>query len=565
MIGIDLGTTNSLTAFFDKSSQKPQLIPNRYGDYLTPSAVTVLEDGSLAIGKVAKERKFSHPDRTVTSFKRYMGSNKSFKLGAHNFTAPELSSLVLKSLLDDAQEFLGSRPTEVVITVPAYFSDLQRQATKTAAQLSGLKQVRLLNEPTAAALAYSIQDKEEELKLIVLDLGGGTFDVSIIEKFEGVMEIHASGGDNFLGGEDFTELLKDKISQGLSTKFWQDKEKDNKLATHAERIKKQLTQKDHISQSIVIGGKEHDISISRSEFEELCRELLERMRVPILRALRDAKLNPNEMNYVVLVGGATRMPIIKKTVGAMFGQFPLIKIDPDTVVAHGAAVQSMLLSDNRGYEDRILTDVCPYTLGVEIAEQSNSGHHVDVGIFAPIIERNQPIPISREEDFRPTSKVSTKLDLNIYQGESRYVKDNVFIGKIVVPISKKPADDEQVRVRFTYDVSGILEVEVTLVSTGDVIRKVLQKENNSLSDEEIRQRFIELANLKIHPRESAENLFVSSRMERIYEESLGDVRIYLSQMMTQFNQVLDSQDAKAIQMVRENIVAELDQLDQDYF
>lgn len=561
-VGIDLGTTNSLVACFNKETNEPELIANAHGEFLTPSAVTLLDDSSLAIGKVACERLTTHPDHTVANFKRYMGSDKSFTLDGKKYSAPDLSSLVLKQLIDDVEKATGERPDEAVITVPAYFSDIQRESTKLAAQLAGLKKVRLLNEPTAAALAYSIHDRDEELTLFVVDLGGGTFDVSIIEKFEGVMEIHASGGDNFLGGEDFTEVITQELMKQVNPSTWQKGSFPQKLYSFSERLKKELSNKESLTTSIKIKDKSYEISLVRSEVERASHSLIERMRKPIERALRDSKLKTADISHVVLVGGATRMPIIKKMVGSMFGQFPLIKIDPDTVVARGAAVQAMLIKDNRGFEDRILTDVCPYSLGIEVVEEIASGR--EAGVFSPIIERNQAIPTSRMQTYSPVSPRQKKMELHVYQGESRWVKDNILIGKVLIDIEKQPSNEEVFEVRFTYDVSGLLEVEVKALSTGTISKSVIQKENSTITEREIKARFEELSQLKIHPRESEENRYLYARMERMYEECLGELRNHISYLISQFTAVLEEQDPEKIQAFREELVEELDRLDRDW-
>jgi molecular chaperone HscC len=343
IVGIDLGTTNSLIGVWNGG--KSELIPNALGSLLTPSAVSVDDDGAVLVGLPARERLLSHPRQSVASFKRYMGSNRAFQLGDKTFRAEELSALVLQALKADAQAFLGQSISEAIITVPAYFNDAQRKATKAAGEMAGLKVERLLNEPTAAALAYGLQEGAGERKILVLDLGGGTFDVSILEMFEGVMEVRASAGDNFLGGEDFVDVIVDRFiaevgaSAGISPRSQSD-EIHASPRRQAEIAKRTLTDHEQHEIELVHNGGTTRWSITREDFEAASEPLIRRLRAPIERAIRDANLNPDQVTDLVLVGGATRMPVVRRMAARLFQRLPIAQISPDEVVAHGAAVQA---------------------------------------------------------------------------------------------------------------------------------------------------------------------------------------------------------------------------------
>ena len=351
IIGIDLGTTNSLCAVWQDG--QAVMIPNALGHTLTPSVVGLSDAGEILVGLPARERLLTHPQLTAAVFKRYMGSDRQMALGKQRFRAEELSALVLKSLKADAERYLGQPVTEAVITVPAYFSDAQRKATRIAGLLAGLKVDRLLNEPTAAALAYGLHQNEPESRFLVFDLGGGTFDISILELFEGVMEVRASAGDNFLGGEDFVEALIDGFVAAVGAPAGlTDKQADpyvyQALRKQAEQAKRALSGTNQAQMEIEFNDRPLRWSVTDDEFAKLAEPLLKRLREPIERALRDARIRAHELNQIVLAGGATRKPLIKKLVAKMFGRLPAMHLNPDEVVAMGAAVQAGLKMRDAG-------------------------------------------------------------------------------------------------------------------------------------------------------------------------------------------------------------------------
>ncbi|URX64284.1 molecular chaperone HscC [Luteibacter anthropi] len=544
IVGIDLGTTNSLIAVWKDGG--PRLVPNALGSFLTPSVVGIDDDGRVLVGEAARERLQTHPQRTAALFKRHMGSARTSRLADRDYRPEELSALVLRSLKADAEAFLGQEVTEAVITVPAYFSDAQRKATRVAGELAGLKVERLLNEPTAAALAYGLHEGGSETQFLVFDLGGGTFDVSILEMFEGVMEVRASAGDNMLGGEDFTGLIVElAFSKGLPEKARHDAAFMQRLTARVEEAKRELGSQASTSFDVQWENHHATVSLDTDAFEKLCQPLLEKLWRPIERALRDARIRAADLNNVVLAGGATRMPMIRNLATRMFARFPVIGLNPDEVVALGAAVQAGLKMKDKALDETVMTDVCPYTLGTEIIKRLDNGRHAD-GFYAPIIQRNTVVPVSRVQRFYPVSPEQTSIRIEVYQGESRLVQDNIKLGSVSVAIQPGPRHSDGVDVRFTYDVNGLLEVEVSVVATGETRRVIIESGDAHMSPKEIAARLEALSALKIHPRDTLENRTLLARAERMYEQLLGDMREHVGQMILRFEQILATQDNQLI-------------------
>ncbi len=567
IVGIDLGTTNSLVAVWQDGAAR--VLPNALGHVLTPSVVGMNDDGEVVVGLAARERLVTHPDRTAAAFKRYMGTDREIRLGKKKFRAEELSAMVLRSLKADAETALGEAVTEAVISVPAYFNDTQRKATKVAGELAGLKVQRLINEPTAAALAYGLEKRDTECKFLVFDLGGGTFDVSVLEFFEGIAEVRASAGDNFLGGEDFVGLLVDAFLKqaGPAAGLAEDDVPEalaNIIRSQAEGLKRGLSGKDSGEMRVVWEGREIVCGFDRQEFESLSQPLLDRLRAPLERALRDARIRPADLDEVIMVGGATRMPMIRQLVARMFERLPAGHIDPDEVVAMGAAVQAGLKARDEALDEVVLTDVCPYSLGIEVVESFGRRKDWD-GYFLPVIERNTTIPASRMERVCTVQNYQTDLRVQVYQGENRRVDDNVFLGTVAVEMPVGPAGSETVDVRFTYDINGLLEVQTTVNSTGETKRVVIEQNAGVLSRKEIEKRLRLLDKLKIHPRDKSENHAILARAERLYEERLGDVRAVIGEQIGLFEAVLDGQRPDDIEAVRARLKELLDKIEGEAF
>ena len=564
LLGIDLGTTNSLVAVWQNG--QAILIPNVLGDYLTPSCVGMDEDGTILVGKAARDRLQTHPEKTTSLFKRHMGTARTHRIGTVNYRPEELSSFVLRSLKEDAEAFLGCTIDAAVITVPAYFSDSQRKATRAAGQLAGLKVDRLLSEPTAAALAYGLNEAKDESKFLVFDLGGGTFDVSVIEKFEGVMEVRATAGDNFLGGEDFTQAIALHYLEksGVPSEAGLDPAFQQQLVARAESLKLDLPSRKSDSLTAQWQGVSYSVEIDEDLFSKLTEDLLARLRMPVERALRDARIRATEIDNVILAGGATRMPLVRQLVTRMFGRFPNSGVNPDEVVAAGAAVMAGLKMKDAALNEIVMTDVCPYTLSTDIAIRLADGTEVE-GVSSPIIERNTVVPVSRVKTYWPGKDNQPYIGVGVYQGEARYVQDNIKLGELRVNLPPAPRADGACDVRFTYDVNGLLEVETRIQKTGETQRLVIQSSIEGLSEAEIEERLRDLAQLKIHPRDKLENRTLLAQAERRFQQLLGGMRDRLGAEMMRFEAALEAQNERACQAARTRLRQVLEALDRDNY
>jgi molecular chaperone HscC len=561
ILGIDLGTTNSACAVWRDG--KTTLIPNQLNAFLTPSVVGLDEQGEILIGEAARHRLISHPGKTVSVFKRYMGTDYSVKLGGRSFTSTELSALMLRSMKEDAEAFLGETITDAVISVPAYFNDVQRKATKLAGELAGLNVERLINEPTAAAMVYGLHEKLDGIQFLILDLGGGTFDVSLVEYFDGVLEVHASSGDNHLGGEDFLVALSEFYFQ--TTGIDKRKLSANELQLLYERLesaKRKLSAEREVTIERAVTVQEAPFVLSRDDFDRIAQPLLHRVQLPIERTLRDAGISPAEIDEVVLVGGATRMFAFRSLISRMFRRVPAGNIDPDLVVAMGAGIQAGLKQKHVDLDDVVLTDVCPYTLGVEIVNEGDvSGKQG--GLFMPIIERNSIVPISIERNLCTVADNQTEVNVRIFQGESRLVKNNVFLGKLELKVPKAKAGQETMDVRYSYDMNGLLEVDVKVNSTGKIYHTTIVNSAGDLSAKEIAASKEKLAKLKFHPREHAENRTLIARAERLYESTLGEKRDYISHALSEFETVLERQNSLEIKKAAGRFSEVVGELEED--
>ncbi|EKG30744.1 MULTISPECIES: molecular chaperone HscC [Pseudomonas syringae group] len=560
IVGIDLGTTNSLVAVWRDGSS--ELVTNALGETLTPSVVGLDDDGQILVGKAARERLQTHPEKTTALFKRYMGSAQEIRLGSGTYRPEELSSLVLKSLKADVERAFGEPVTEAVISVPAYFSDAQRKATRIAGELAGLKVEKLINEPTAAALAYGLHQKEGETSFLVFDLGGGTFDISILELFDGVMEVRASAGDNFLGGEDFDNLMVEHFQKLHRNEpdFPSPTQIAPALKREAERVRKALGQDSTTDFVLRHADREWRKTITQEQMSELFAPLLNRLRAPAERALRDARIRVADLDEILLVGGTTRMPLIRKLAASLFGRFPSIALNPDEIVAQGAAVQAALKQRDAALEEIVLTDVCPYTLGIETTQQI--ANRYESGHYLPIIERNSVVPVSRVKTVYNVADDQEHVLVRIFQGESRMVKDNIALGELHLPIPKAKAGEVALDVRFTYDNNGLLEADVMTLLTGERHTLVIENNPGVMTPEEIQERLQVLEALKVHPREQQANTHLIARLERLYQECLGSDRELIGYWTSQFQHVLESQDERQINEVRKQLKQEVDKFEQ---
>ncbi len=551
IVGIDLGTTNSLIAYYTEDG--PKIIPNRLGENLTPSVVSVDEHGQIFVGETAKERMLLYPETSASVFKRYMGSDKKYELGDRSFTAEELSSFILRTLKEDAEAFLGEEITEAVISVPAYFNDARRKATKRAGELAGFKVERIISEPTAAAVAYGLYQNNKDTRFLVFDLGGGTFDVSILELFQNIIEVRAVAGDNFVGGEDFTGVLAEMfLKEKAISEDTLDLKTMNHIIKQAEQCKRAFTSEKMPKLSCKIGEEYQSIDVNVEKYEKACEPLLEKIRGPIKRSLSDANIKLSDIDQVVMIGGATKLPIIYSFVTKLFKQFPNTSVNPDEAVALGAAIQGAMKERQEGIKEVVLTDVCPFTLGTEVVREIEENRY-EAGYFFPIIERNTVIPASRTERVYTIRDNQTKITVNVLQGESRFAANNLSIGALTIEVPKAKAGEEPVDITYTYDINSVLEVEVKAISTGKMEKAIIKGQNVDMTDEEIEERMKELSYLKIHPREQEANKLVLLKAERLYEESIGETRRMLERELGKFDTVLNSKNKGKIEEARKRL------------
>lgn len=557
IIGIDLGTTNSLVAYY--TEEGPKIIPNRLGDNLTPSVVSIDEEGNVYVGKTARERMRLHESTSAAVFKRDMGSDKKYSLSGRDFTAEELSSFVLRSLKEDAEAYLGEEVEEAVISVPAYFNDMRRKATKRAGELAGLKVERIISEPTAAAIAYGLYNDDKPAKNLVFDLGGGTLDVSILDYFPPILEVRAVAGDNFLGGEDFTQVIED-IFYKRHSEIRRDEltyREASLIHKAAEQCKLELADSAETTMRCKVGDEEVEMALTYADYDKECEALYERIRVPVKRALTDAKLKLTDIDKIVLVGGGTKLVGVRSFVSKMFHTFPDTSINPDEAVALGAAIQAAMKERRESIKEVVLTDVCPFTLGTDVVVELGNGFK-ESGHYCPIIERNTIIPASRTDRFYTINDNQTKITIRVLQGESRMADNNLELGVLDIDVPKGKAGQESVDVTYTYDINSILEVEAKVISTGEKFRKIIKGQYTEMTDEEIEERFKELAYLKIPPREQEENRLLLLRAERLYEEALGQDREVLESEVRKFELALKTQDKRIIEKERNRLKEYLD-------
>jgi molecular chaperone HscC len=533
---------------------------------LTPSVVSLDRTGEIVVGAAARERLTSHPEMTAAAFKRYMGTSRRIPLGTRSFRAEELSSFIIRSLHADAEALLGAPVDEAVITVPAYFSDAQRRATRTAGELAGLKVERVLNEPTAAALAYGLAERDTaDGPVLVFDLGGGTFDVSVLEMNDGIVEVRATAGDNFLGGEDFDDAVAmwfaGAVGMALPDALTPEGQVPAaRLRRAAEAARRLLSKAPTASMSLTLpDGTMREADLTTEIFARIAEPLLERLRTPIARALSDSRIRPEELSHVVLAGGATRMPIIRREAARLFGRLPLQRLDPDEVVGRGAGVQAGLKMRSAALSDIVLTDVAPYTLGIEVSEGRPGAS--SPGRMLPVIERNTVVPVSRMRPVVPGRDFQRQVEVRIFQGEARLVRDNIPLGSFELALSPRRISEQSIEVRFTYDVNGILEVSAKAEADGASERIVIQHGSDAATPEEAEARLAALAALKIHPRDQSANRLLLARGERVFEERLGSDRDQLGVVLSQFETAIDTQDPATIEQAGAELARLLHELE----
>lgn len=569
-VGIDLGTTHSLAAVL--TGEGPRVVPNALGNLLTPSVVAIDDAGQVVVGEAAQHVALWHPERAAARFKRYMGSDRTLTLAQQAFTPVELSALVLRSVKRDVEVFVG-RPVEAaVISVPAYFNDAQRAATQQAATLAGLEVLRLVNEPTAAAIAHGLHAREAEETLVVLDLGGGTFDVTLLDLFEGVVEVRASAGDNQLGGEDFTDALVQWALDGADPEPVRARQPTvfARLRSQCEAAKRQLADGHGVLLPVpAIDGEDTwrtvtTRRVTAATLDECTPLLRRRLRAPITRVLHDTGVRPDAVGAVLLVGGASRMTAFRALAEEVFGRAPTFGRDPDLIVAEGAAVQAGLIRGSGGLEDLVVTDVTAFSLGVEIVREV--GDQKRGGYFSTVIPRGTTLPASRSDVYHAIERGQRKIRFTIYQGESRRVSDNERIGEVEVTGLGRSGERDAVELRLTHDLDGLLQVEARPldaqgVPIGPVFEGIFQRGRTHLAPKALQRALARLAALKIHPREQLPNRHLVSRAEAAIRGLLGRERAFVEEVLDAFEAALAGQVPAEIERVRQTLESVLDEIE----
>ena len=600
IVGIDLGTTNSAIAYM--TADGPKLIPNSLGKVLTPSVVGIDKDGTVLTGETALDFMVVQPSRCVTAFKRFMGTDRKVELADQVFTPEQLSALILRSLKSDAEHLFGNSDFRAVVTVPAYFNDSQRKATLDAAEIAQLEVVRLVNEPTAAAISYGFHESKDEKDILVVDLGGGTFDVSAVEMYEGVVDVRASFGDSFLGGEDFTQVIASEILKSRNMSYEEMEFKRplmiSRLKFECERAKKIISSdnfakvripdengyfygetalpesgkqaretfgkagNNDLASNDLQGKEEKDANtfvVWREQFEFWSKNLLARLHGPINRVLTDASWTKKSVDEIILVGGSTRMPMMRNQIQDEFNLAPQCRLNPDEVVALGAAIQGGLFENNKALQDMAVTDIAPFTLGVEISKEF--GETIKTGYMLPIIHRNRKIPSSQVRRVSTVYPNQEEIRIKVYQGEGRRTESCTFLGEFNVSELPQGESGQEIDIRFSYDLNGVLEVEATVVATMKRVQHIITSKARGLTRSEITDSIARLKLLKPTPRDQAQWQSLLKRAERQYEQLPPGVKDALGFMIDRFEAAMMDGDKQVVNQTAEELKMILERTD----
>lgn len=558
IIGIDLGTTNSLVSVY-KDGQV-QLIPNAFGEYLTPSVVSFGEDGEVFVGKIAKEMLITNPSRTFCEFKRNMGTDYAYRVGLQQYRAEDLSAFLLRRLKEDAEKFLGEPVTEAIISVPAYFDDDKRYATKNAGHLAKLHVERLINEPSAVALKHHCQTEENET-FIVFDFGGGTLDVSLVDAFDNMVEILAVAGDNHLGGKDFNEIIANDFfkKNKLNPQMISANSKEIVLK-EAERLKRDLSVSNRASRKLLLGDKEYIMELTNQELIHISTDLFKRISEPLRKIINDVDIDWNDVDKIILVGGSSKMPIIRQYIKSLTDIPVVFDDNPDESIALGVGMAAGIKERCGDIKDMILTDICPFSLGVGVVGD----------VFSPIIERNTPLPCKKRQSYATLNDYQTKLTFNIYQGENLIASDNHLLCTLTLEgLPALPKGEAGAVVTFMYDINGILDIQIDPMGKGPIqgksIHKLIVNNRLNLSADALEARIAHLHQITLPPAEQDENRLLIAKAERLYMECNPNIRQYISDRLTHFKMVLSSQKGKSVREEYVRFLLFLEQIEQNTF
>ena len=556
ILGIDLGTTNSLACVW--KGKEAILIPNAFGSYLTPSVVSFLENGEVLVGEGAKQRLHTHPSLTFAEFKRCMGTDTVYTVHGKTYYPQDLSAMVIRKLVENASVFLNERIEEAIISVPAYFNDDQRWATKIAGQLAGIRVERIINEPSAAALSQHIQQTEEDMLALVVDFGGGTLDISIVEAFDNIVEIRAISGDNHLGGSDFDEAIMDCFlgENGLQGKELLPQELAL-LKTGVERAKMLLSVRKEYSLQLFLHQKNCCMELNRGKMTAICMPLLQRMQKPLERVLKDSEISLQELQKVILVGGSCRMPAVIQYLEFLLKRDVELVHEPDQAIAIGCGTAGGIKERCSDIRDVLLSDICPFTLGLAVYDDGARDY-----VMEPIIERNTALPCSVNRMFSYRS-TSGELQTSILQGEHRKAAANLVVRTVRIKVPKTSEEYQPISVRFTYDINGLLEVETNTFHEESASCVVIQNRMNRMSEEEVHQRLRELQAYKLPSQEKEVYRHLLERGERMYSESIGEKRMRIAALLEELEAALQQEQPQHIREVFRRVKSALDEWEAD--